>query len=100
MKACSRPLLSEHGISPHTTIVHLADAIHAIYDSTPSSGISLMGPAFVAAAHEEFKPDFLDLREDNGDFTLDLSGALSEFLSYNDDIEREFEEFEVVGGEN
>ncbi|KAJ5956005.1 hypothetical protein N7501_010284 [Penicillium viridicatum] len=35
-----------------------------------------------------------------GDVMLDLSGALSECLPYNDDIEREFEEFEVVGGEN
>lgn len=81
IKACFRPLLNKHGISLHTTIVHLA-------------------AAFVAAAHEEFKPDFLDLQEDTGDFALELSGALSKFLSYNDDIEREFEEFEVAGGEN
>ncbi|KAJ5603829.1 hypothetical protein N7537_006785 [Penicillium hordei] len=56
-----------------------------------------------AAAHEEFKPDFPDfpdLREDTGDFMLELSGVLSEVLSYNDDIESEFKEFELVGGES
>lgn len=46
---------------------------------------------FGAAAHE-FKPDFPNLRGDTGDFILDLSGALSEFLSCDDNIEREFEE--------
>lgn len=55
---------------------------------------------FVVAAHEEFKPDFPNLREDTGGFMLVLSGTLCKFLSYNDDTERELKELEVVGGEN
>lgn len=55
---------------------------------------------FVVAAHKKFKPDFPNWREDTGEFMLVLSGAFCEFLSYNDDIEREFKELEVVGGEN